>query len=571
MSISKTSEKLSRPVGVKPALPKSGGNPIAPSTISSSGQPSAKPKAVKPDSAGKLAVKNLQSAILYFKTSLEQLDIASKENPGVQTSKQRRLDNVYSPNFQHPEFMEGAIRSMNPYSGLYKDIEPLTEQERKDREDKEMLGGTNPMGNFLINNYIPSTALSYADVDSPEKTRNKTGPGGAALKQFDFRSLVESIGHVGSPKPERKPTNQEILLQKQIDNILKRYNPKKIEEFKNKVSELSKNYYNNTGVFATKSRHDANNSALKLKRYQDEYNKLDRIYNINNPNLIKLNNQLSALKTKLDSEYQKKNPELGEESIDGIYHIRTSNALKIIGSIVQGFLTFAKDMGQPSQKYTQGSLNKYLDLVEIFNQLIDTGKNLANTEIKIKGVNELAKNIYAQASFIKDEFLKVIQSDNVKSFVKQENSFMVFNKTNMKAKSDEAKKTQELFKERFDQNTKTLYPSNEDYVNHYKNNFQDGTSGIKVNMNNKEVVLSYDSLWTTDNLANTYKSYFGKKPTKEELSQFLDKITETMNSAKRMNSYTIDPTQIVQPPSSPEKPRKPWEALYNARLPKFKQ
>jgi len=530
------------------------------------GQPTNKPKAAKPDSPEKATVRQLQNAILEYKTSLEQLDIASKENPGEQFSKQNRMDESklkqnesYAP-VGHKEYFNDSLQQNIPFTDVGRKSPNF-------QTDKERLGGTNPLGNFLINNYIGKNVKSLADTDVPEKDRLKQ-----SITPYDFRALVETIGHVGTPKPERPQNFQERALQNQINKIIEKYDPKtntKVKQALQEVDQLTKKYEDQKKEILKSEHTDDNQKKGQLDLLSKDYfkaqNEIYKKYNLNNPTLQRLQNQLSTLKTKLDSEYEKKNPGLGEEKVDGIYHIRTANALNAISAITRGLLDFAKDMGKEAPELSK-DLAQYNSLINIFNQVVKNIKaNTTDINTKIKGLQEITKNINKQASYISNEF--IIQSDDVKTYITQEHSFMAFNKFNEKSVK-EAEQTDKMYEDKLIDNT--LKPNNlKPYIDSYKTTFQEGTAGIKVNFKNKELPLSYESLWTTSNLANAYKNAFGKNPTKEELTELVNLVEQSLTYQSNMRHYQQQVDQGYRQPQAPqEKRRTPWDALSNAKLPR---
>lgn len=505
----------------------------------------------KPDSPVKASVKGLQNAIFKYKEALESLDIGSKANPGRQTSNQDRLkedklksNQSYAP-VGHKEYLTDTFQRNIPLTYVGR----KTNEELKNFDsNKEMLGGTNPLGNFLIKNYLKTLAVSYSDRDVSDKDRK-----GQSVAPYDFRSLVETIGHIGTPKAERPQNFQEKALQNQINKIIEQYNPetnKKAKAALDELNALNKEYEIKRRDLIAKK--EEGNLYVLPEEFAKKQKAIYQKYGINDQRLKNLQIQLANIKTKLDKEYEAKNPGLGEEKIDGIFQQRTLNALQAISGITTALINFSKDMGQQVPDLSN-ELTKYNQGLGVFKRVVENrDPPQQDNKLKEQVIKILTETVYKQADFISNEFKQIIEAPEVRSFVTQEHSFMAFNKTDMKNKVDEAKETDKMYE----------FTAPGRYANAYKTTFQDGTAGIKVNFKNKELVFSYESLWTTSNLANTFKSTFGKNPTREELSELLNTIEQTIDSMARNRANQKHYDQYYRAPQAPqEKPRTPWQAL----------
>lgn len=67
-------------------------------------------------------------------------------------------------------------------------------------EQKERSGGTNPVGHFLMNNYVKTQGHQYATVDMIEEQGRET-QGIGSIEAKDLRGLVATIKQLGTPGP----------------------------------------------------------------------------------------------------------------------------------------------------------------------------------------------------------------------------------------------------------------------------------------------------------------------------------------------------------------------------------
>lgn len=477
-------------------------------------------KSTPKPSGGSENVKILQRNILAYKDALQKMEIGNLE-AGRYTSNQQEMGSQYSP-WEHEENVKDTFYQNQKETDLGR-------RKNRDAEGKEVIGGTNPIGNFLLSNFIPKTSLEFADLDAGEKDRLNTGSGGMARQPNDFRQLIDTIGRVGTPKLERPKDKNEEKLEQDLNTIKSKYKDPNSKEYKN-LSEKYQKAIKQPGY------------VLKPENITDDLLKWhDYSYKAKS-------NQLATLKLRLDKEYEKKHPKVqGEETIDGIFHIRTENALKTIGAITKGFLDFGKALNkQFSFKETQ--LKQYNDYIEFFDKTRisktekDT-KDFANMQKLIDGLSSL---VGQQVKFL-GEFKEVVESSNVKDFINQNNSFMQIGKSTQ-APSEQKQKQQAI------ESVRNSVPENYSKENimqflqqYQKYNF------FTANVANVTIPLSFDDLSSVDKLKDVFVKALKVQPSKDQLVWFFNQIKTQINADKNyqafLNSTGQKPTNDYTPSS----------------------
>lgn len=130
-------------------------------------------------------VKNMQSAILKFAEVASKTDVTA-----LQGNQQGRLEGNQS-----------------------RAIDEST------KDNKEYLGGSDPFGNFIINNYIPKnsyTGKQYLNVDvSGNKNREN-----ASMTPQNLRGIIDSMKRVGTPGSSGTEKSIDGIWQTRTNNAL---------------------------------------------------------------------------------------------------------------------------------------------------------------------------------------------------------------------------------------------------------------------------------------------------------------------------------------------------------------
>ena len=474
-----------------------------------------KGKATKPVSnqfSGSENVKILQRNILEYKDSLLNMDIG-KVDSGRYTSNQQEMGSQYSPGWEHEENVKDTFYQNQKETDLGR-------RQSRSSEGKEVVGGTNPIGNFLLSNFIPKTSLEFADLDAAEKDRLNTESGGMARQPNDFRQLIDTIGRVGTPKLDRPKDKNEEKLEQDLNTIKSKYKDTNSKEYKSLSAKYSQTIKQPGYV-------------LKPENITDDLLKWhDYSYKAKS-------NQLAALKLRLDKEYEKKHPKAqGEETIDGIFHIRTENALKTIGAITKGFLDFGKALNKQFS-FKEENLSSYNKLVDFFNfQVKKIQQQVSDKATKTKAIDQLSQSISSQVKFLQ-EFKQVIEHSNVRDFINQNNSFMQLNKSNQ-APSEQKQKQQAL------ESVRNSIPENYSKENimqflqqYQKYNF------FTAHITNATIPLSFDDLSSIDKLKDVFVRTYKVQPNKSQLTWFFNQIKTQISSDKNYQEFlkSTSPTQ----------------------------
>jgi len=513
------------------------GSGSSPSSRSNSAEP--KSKATNPksqeDQEGKEAVKILQRNILYYKQLIEKMDIGGNNNAGKFTSEQYTLEDEYASESiteKEPAGRPANYSNLN-HPELRYDRDIQTGQETSDERaahgnnQKEVLGRTNPFGNFLLNNFIPKKSLQLVDEDAPNDTRLDTKPGGKASDPTMFKNLLDTIGRVGTPKL-RKPDPQEQKLEEQL-KLIEQKHKNEIEEANRKAIEKEKIH----AVKRTNPQLDRQQTNLE-KAYSKKTGK--NVYL--NPNQITplflktydpqyktISDRLDQLKIRLDKEYQRKNPYAkGEETIDGIFYIRTLNALKTINAFTKGFLDFGKAIGVSFQSFKEQNLNNFGILVKFFGEVIP-GREYAITDNqkKIKAIDLLSQSIRMQCDLL-EEVKSLIESKDMKDFINQNNSFMQLKTQKQQLVSDTEQKQQAI-----QSVMKNSPKGGEQNVSNFFSKYQNYIFS-SVNINRINLGISFQNLSSINELKKLYVTAFETEPTKDQLLAFFYNIKKQIRN-----------------------------------------
>jgi len=483
-----------------------------PGTQLSSSSGSSTPKKQKPTNkkpVSKQAIEVLQRNIIAYKEALLNMEIGNLDS-GRQISDQ----DMYNTDFSHGELFQRNSPNIQKHLLNKKEY-------NNDQAKKEILGGTVPIGNFLLKNFIPKNFLEFSDTDVEEKQRINTQEGGMARVPTFFSQVIDTIGRVGTPKIERPLSKNEEKLNSELLSIKNKYkNDNKF--FKILQEKVKKDYIEFTKI--------------NPKDYNEDLFKKE---DINDNILIKYDlnykykfDQLSKLKSRLDDEFAKKQPKTeGEESIDGIFHIRTLNALKAIAACSKGFLDFSKSISNTELSIDDNLLNVYNKILENFEKII-YGKTRHNIEldVKLKVIDGLSNLVGKQVDFL-SQFKSIIESPNVKELINQTNSFMSI-KTSTQAPPDHIQQEEAI------NNIKSnMSPDHVTVFNEYKN-YKLST----LNISGKQFNVTFNDLLSVDSLKKLFKTTFNTQPDKNQLQWFLSQIKQQLTSHLPIQPLSRDPT-----------------------------
>lgn len=152
-------------------------------------------KQVSNYSASVPQVKTMQKAIIEFANIAAQTDVTSLKGnqQGQQHGEQSRALPINSVQEQN------TFKNLNTPN--QSDVDNISQQytdNRNTKDDKEYLGGSDPFGNFIVQNYIPKdshTGKQYLNVDvSGNKNRESS-----SMDPKSLRGIIDSMKRVGSP------------------------------------------------------------------------------------------------------------------------------------------------------------------------------------------------------------------------------------------------------------------------------------------------------------------------------------------------------------------------------------
>lgn len=125
------------------------------------------------------AVKEMQAAILNLANIASSSDVTSMQGnqEGKQVGQQTR-------NLPYTD-VGGAMLPGNPYDN-----------------DKEFLGGNDPFGNFIVQNYIPKDSVAGKQFLNVDVAGGKNRMD-ASIKPANLRGIIDSIKRVGTPGSEK--------------------------------------------------------------------------------------------------------------------------------------------------------------------------------------------------------------------------------------------------------------------------------------------------------------------------------------------------------------------------------
>ena len=386
-------------------------------------------------------VKEMQNKIVEFKKVAESIDVFS-----LDADKKGRL-----------------AKSKSYLQPIGNDTE--TSSQMIDQQDS--ITGYKAIGDYLTNHYVrgKSYGETLLPVDVESASRESADVSKKMGKSSDLRSMVQSIGRVGTPDtPDRvKADPRLIAIDKQISDLNEKIelNQSEMDELKSKLDKLKGD----------------KDEAVEMDTYKVPYLKYIEKFK-NNMALEKrrqsLLSQREVLLKVIANKYQGKDITAQQELIpDGKWSIRTNNALKVIFNILKIIDLFRSDLEIKSQKLTT--------------QEILTFRSQIPNSVP-GGSRQLAKNFSAfitkAIDYIEETNESVFKNSSIKDYISQEKAFTTF-----KQKQD--KKSI---------NTNFSSPVVKRYFDAYKGYYKDqNQAGWEVHLpGNKMGVLTYNDLLTTD-------------------------------------------------------------------------
>lgn len=232
-------------------------------------------------------VKTMQEAMLRLANVASSTDVTSMtgNKEGVMEGKQTRqvptvdaLPNKNYPGTQEPQRPDGQMSGQEQQ-----------DLANKTKDDKNYLGGSDPFGKFLVQNYIGKDSFigkQYLNVDVAGQTNREN----ASMNPTNLRGIIDTIKRIGSPnaKGERVVdgvwqtrtnnalhviadlTEAVMNLSKDMGVTLKSYTPEMLAQFKQIVPES----WNQM-----KSTEDVNTRASALTKHLDAMTKMYEQFN----------------------------------------------------------------------------------------------------------------------------------------------------------------------------------------------------------------------------------------------------------------------------------------------------
>ena len=296
-------QKMAQSLGEPDFTPNTGGGPVS--------QPGAPSKAPQKGNAGGFGysasptVKAMQEAMLRLANVASSTDVTSMtgNKEGVMEGNQTRQVPTAPTN----------IEGRNDGNLSPEEQQKLSDQTK---EDKNYLGGSDPFGKFLVQNYIGKDSFigkQYLNVDVAGQTNREQ----ASMNPTNLRGIIDTIKRIGSPnaKGERvvdgvwqTRTNNALHviadlteavmgLSRDMGITLKSYTPEMLAQFKQNVPES----WNQM-----KSSADVNTRAAALTKHLDAMTKMYEQFNtdiLNNKAIRQFIDQREAF-TKFPKESQ---------------------------------------------------------------------------------------------------------------------------------------------------------------------------------------------------------------------------------------------------------------------------
>lgn len=280
-----------KPESGTPAKPTSSGVPQRGKTPAKPGTTPSKPRTTPSGGqhgySASPTVRAMQEALLRLANVASSTDVTSMEGnkEGVMEGKQTRqipavdaLPNKNYPDTGKPAGPDGQMGDQQQY-----------EMSQKTKDDKNYLGGSDPFGKFLVQNYIGKDSFigkQYLNVDVAGQSNRER----ASMNPTNLRGIIDTIKRVGSPnaKGERVVdgiwqtrtnnalhvvadlTEAVLNLSKDMGVQLNAYNQEMLGAFKQQVPES----WNQM-----KSTEDVNTRAAFLTKHLDAMTKMFEQFN----------------------------------------------------------------------------------------------------------------------------------------------------------------------------------------------------------------------------------------------------------------------------------------------------
>lgn len=466
----------------------------------------------KPKSESNKKIEEMQKAILHFRDVLANTSIGASE-----IGRKGR-----------GQFIEGVDKAGVSFQDKYEQLPGLNKGDLPKIErtlpQEEEVQGMRPFGQFLLSNYIDQSkvkGVTFTDVDmqKPQRMQRQIG----SQDNVEFSGIISSLGRVGSPKqdlPGREETVQEKSLREQIQKVEDR----KLQSAQNLMK-------------APEFQNEHKDESDKNKLLQIALIRVDPQYK---PILSRLKSQLDNLKSRLNAAHEKKYTKVetkGEREVDGIWDVRTNNALKNIAAVMTGLITFSKDMNLRLSSYNEAQLNAFKEWIP------DDPKLIVNREdIKVRLASEFTPHIEAQARFVEEFDKLIVKNPNVQNLLTQNESFFKLEAPKSKEeiereKQNELKKVQDM---QNDQRKQSYDKMPDSYSKRYYSNpefyskYQEGAGISFSDPQAGRVSLSYQDLSSAKDFIEAYKRHYYKgikegEPSKQEIENFFNKVLQMMH------------------------------------------
>ncbi|MCZ2224531.1 MAG: hypothetical protein LC122_12980 [Chitinophagales bacterium] len=459
----------------------------------------------KPKSESNKKIEEMQKAILHFRDVLANTNIGASE-----VGRKGR-----------GQFIEGVDKSGISFLGA---AEGDSSNAGKTFPQEEEVQGMRPFGQFLLSNYIDQSkvkGVTFTDVDmqKPQRMQGQIG----SQDNVEFSGIINSLGRVGTPKQDI-PARAETLQEKSLREQIQRIDDRKLQS----AQSLMK-----TPAFQSEYKDESD----KQKLLQIALIRVDPQYK---PIINRLKSQLDALKARLNSAHEKKYTKVetkGEREVDGIWDVRTNNALKNIAAVMTGLITFSKDMNLGLASYNEAQLNAFKKWIP------DDPKLIANKEdIKVRLASQFTLHIEAQARFVEEFDKLIVKNPNVQNLLTQNESFFKLEAPKSKEeiereKQNELKKVQDM---QNDQRKQSYDKMPDSYSKRYYSNpefyskYQEGAGISFSDPQAGRISLSYQDLSSAKDFIEAYKRHYYKgikegEPSKQEIENFFNKVLQMMH------------------------------------------
>jgi hypothetical protein len=209
----------------------------------------------------------------------------------------------------------------------------------------------------------------------------------------------------------------------------------------------------------------------------------------------------------------------GENVPDGVWDVRTNNALKNIAAIMGAMLNFAKDMKQSVTAYTSTDLSNFKSGIPNAPENVDPSKKEQIAAVMTQHLNKM-KEFFTQFK------TKVVDNPQYKSFISQQNAFGLI-------KMDKDKKKQLKTEEYVGKDLND--PSKADHLKRYYSAYKDQSPnskyyGVEVPYGDLRMKFIYNQMSNGTAFRNRVAEYLGREPTADEIKQVFIALQNAVKS-----------------------------------------